>query len=191
MLFFVADDGDEDELWVADPAAGTARMVKDVNPGFFNSYDSVVAGGLFDVDGTLFFIANDGVHGQELWRTDGTAAGTRLVKDIRPGPEGSEPIPMAASGGLLLLSANDGSHGQEPWISDGTEEGTVLLAEVNPGVGDGLRYQTARDAAATPGGDQHGAGPGAVALPQLGSRGGVLGDERTSVPDRPARCPTR
>jgi ELWxxDGT repeat protein len=152
LLFFVADDGDEDELWVADPAAGTARMVKDVNPGFFNSYDSVIAGGLFDVDGTLFFIANDGVHGQELWRTDGTAAGTRLVKDIRPGPEGSEPVPMAASGGLLLLSANDGSHGQEPWISDGTEEGTILLADIFPDMNYGLRYQTARDAVATPGG---------------------------------------
>ena len=42
-------------------------------------------GNLTNVNGTLFFTANDGTHGYELWKSDGTAAGTVLVKDINPG----------------------------------------------------------------------------------------------------------
>ena len=41
------------------------------------------------VNNTLYFTADDGVHGRELWRTDGTPANTCLVKDINPGPDGS------------------------------------------------------------------------------------------------------
>ena len=56
-------------------------------PGAASSYPS----GLTDVGGTLFFTADDGSHGTELWKSDGTAAGTVLVKDIRPGAGGSYP----------------------------------------------------------------------------------------------------
>ncbi|NIP52547.1 MAG: hypothetical protein GWN61_15505, partial [candidate division Zixibacteria bacterium] len=40
---------------------------------------------LINVNGTLFFAASDGIHGYELWKSDGTAAGTVMVKDINPG----------------------------------------------------------------------------------------------------------
>ena len=46
---------------------------------------------LTNVGGTLFFAANDGTHGVELWRSDGTAGGTQMVKDINPGSNGSYP----------------------------------------------------------------------------------------------------
>ncbi|GBF00439.1 hyalin, partial [Microcystis aeruginosa NIES-298] len=50
---------------------------------------------------TLFFTANDGVNGYELWKSDGTAAGTVLVKDINPGGSWSFPENLTAVGSTL------------------------------------------------------------------------------------------
>jgi len=65
--------------------------------------------------------------------TDGTTAGTHLVKDINPGTESSEPINMLAVGDEVYFIAFDDDHGRELWRSDGTEAGTVLVADVEPG----------------------------------------------------------
>ena len=80
----------------------------------------------------LFFNGNtDG--DVELWVTNGTTAGTHLVKDINPGTESSEPINMLAVGDEVYFIAFDDDHGRELWRSDGTEAGTVLVADVEPG----------------------------------------------------------
>src|SRR5262249_5413244 len=50
------------------------------------------------------FAANDGVHGRELWRTDGTEEGTVLVKDISPGPENSNPTSLTNVNGTLFFA---------------------------------------------------------------------------------------
>ena len=81
----------------------------------------------------LYFGADDGLHGFELWRTDGTAAGTTLVRDICPGQCSSLYFGLgAAAGGRLFFNAEDGVHGFEPWVSDGTAEGTRLLLDIDP-----------------------------------------------------------
>ena len=83
---------------------------------------------------TLFFRALDGVHGDELWASDGTAAGTRLVADIWPGNGGwSYPSFLTAVGDTLFFGAADGLHGQELWASDGTAAGTRLVKDIFPG----------------------------------------------------------
>ena len=56
------------------------------------------------------------MHGIELWKSDGTAAGTVLVADIRPGSDGSSPDDLAFVNGALFFAADDGRNGREPWI---------------------------------------------------------------------------
>jgi ELWxxDGT repeat protein len=68
------------------------------------------------VNGTLFFSATDGTHGTELWRSDGTTAGTVLLADINPGSTSSNPAWLTVSGTNLFFAADDGVHGVEPWV---------------------------------------------------------------------------
>ena len=90
---------------------------------------------LTNVNGTLFFAANDGVHGTELWKSDGTAAGTVLVKDIDPAGEARTSAVGNSTNvnGTLFFTANDGTHGVELWKSDGTAAGTVMVKDIIPG----------------------------------------------------------
>lgn len=70
-----------------------------------------------NVGGTLLFAANDGVSGYELWKSDGTAAGTVQVADINVGPSGASPASLTNVNGRLFFSANDAVHG-ELWYID-------------------------------------------------------------------------
>jgi len=80
-----------------------------------------------------FFAADDGVHGRELWASDGTAAGTHLVLDVRPGAAGSEPRYLTVVGDRVFFAADDGVHGQELWVSDGTAGGTFMVLDIADG----------------------------------------------------------
>lgn len=111
------------ELWKTDGTPEGTSLVKDINAGD-NSSDPRY---LTNVNGSLFFSADDGVAGRELWKSDGTAAGTVRVKDILPGSSGSGPANLTAVDGTVYFSASDGVSGDELWKSDGTSAGTVLV----------------------------------------------------------------
>ena len=86
--------------------------------------------------GHLYFVARTEAEGIELWRTDGTAAGTQLVHDIQPGPGHGVPwvgASLTAFGGRVYLQADDGVTGMELWSSDGTGGGTALVEDIAPG----------------------------------------------------------
>lgn len=89
--------------------------------------------GFTELDGSLYFSADDGSNGRELWVTDGTEGGTVLFKDINSGSGASNPARFFEYDGNLLFTANDGSNGTELWITDGTSNGTTMVKDIWPG----------------------------------------------------------
>ncbi len=87
---------------------------------------------LTPVDGLLYFTADDGIHGRELWSTDGTPEGTLMVKDINPGAGTPAIADFKVVGGTLYFTADDGVHGRELWRTD-PSEGAVIVGDFYPG----------------------------------------------------------
>ena len=135
-LFFTAsDDVHGEELWRSNGTRAGTVLVKDIRTGDDGSDYEYEYGpsNLTAVGDTLFFTTDDGIRGQEVWRSDGTKAGTVLVRNIRPGAYGSYPGRLTAVGDELFFRARDGVHGSELWRSDGTKDGTVLVEDIRPG----------------------------------------------------------
>ncbi|HSP81726.1 MAG TPA: ELWxxDGT repeat protein, partial [Myxococcaceae bacterium] len=141
LLFFSADDGVHGrELWVSDGTAAGTHLVEDIRPG---PDDAVPTPSPFTPDdpprliafkGVLYFSANDGVRGQELWRSEGTAAGTYLVEELNPGPEGSSPRRFIRGGdGALYFVANE-EFDVHLWRSTGAPGSVSVLERVEDNV---------------------------------------------------------
>jgi ELWxxDGT repeat protein len=139
-IYFVAEDGTHGyELWKTDGTGNGTMMVKDINPGSGNSFVVTSTEGYFAALGnTIYFAAGDETNGAELWKSDGTEAGTVLVKDIEPdntlGAQfGSNPGYLYAFNGKVYFSAYRALDGREPWVTDGTANGTQLIKDLAPG----------------------------------------------------------
>ena len=104
------------------------QLLKDIRPG--NNGTPTFLTTLGD---QLIFQANDEVNGGELWVSDGTEAGTEMLKDIYVGSTPSNPSNMTFFDDKVVFTANDGVTGTELWITDGTELGTELLKDISPG----------------------------------------------------------
>ena len=88
----------------------------------------------------VYFGGLDTQNGAELWTSDGTPQGTRILKDLYPGFGWGSPSRLTPiGGGRFLFLAEDPKHGIELWISDGTVAGTRLFVDLNPGTGSGFR----------------------------------------------------
>lgn len=128
-VIFTADDGEHGrELWGHEEGRG-ARLLTELSPGLAAG---AVAATLLVVDDVAYFAGIDPEHGTELWVTDGTPEGTRLVRDLAPGPANGivvrDPLGVVLAGKLYFF-ATDGEHGYQLWSTDGTGTGTEAVSD--------------------------------------------------------------
>jgi ELWxxDGT repeat protein len=108
--------------------AQVATRVKNINPTGNSN-----AAGFTELNGKIYFAASDGVNGYELWSSDGTEAGTAMVKDINPNGDGLQTtIEFLKYNNKLIFCGNDGVTGKEIWETDGTAAGTRLIKDIRP-----------------------------------------------------------
>ncbi|HET9766153.1 MAG TPA: hypothetical protein VFS60_04865 [Thermoanaerobaculia bacterium] len=122
-LFFSAQDGEygAPALYViVGPGAAPRRLVD-----LTSSIRATAAAGA-----RIFYLTGD-YASTELWTSDGTAAGTRMLRSFPRGTY-SESGWLEAAGNRVLFAADDGTHGPQVWRSDGTTAGTVRLTTLAP-----------------------------------------------------------
>ena len=105
-------------------ARGTQQLTNFVGYGA-----SAYADSMTPLGSKTLFITDDGVHGTELWVTDGTTDGTKLLKDIAPGASSSfsYAIQIAVMGNKAYFAASSGELDHALWSTNGTTEGTQLV----------------------------------------------------------------
>ncbi len=134
-LFFINEYSETTmALWKSDGTATGTSLITPLPLPSFSLDTALDTYGIHAATENLYFFAiNDQVHGVELWRSDGTAGGTSLVNDIRPGPEGASLRNPFVYANILYFAADDGQSGVELWRSDGTTSGTWRVKDINPG----------------------------------------------------------
>ncbi|WP_445453725.1 ELWxxDGT repeat protein [Flavobacterium sp. 25HG05S-40] len=125
-IYFVAGNGTNFKLYSSD---GTTAGTQLVGPTAGNG----VVWDLTVYNNNLYFTYDDGVHGLELWKSNGTTAGTAMLKDIYTGttgggiPYSSLPRYFTVCNGLLFFQASTAARAQGLWVTNGTEAGTQML----------------------------------------------------------------
>lgn len=115
------------ELWITDGTAEGTMLLKGVTNGKPSGIDEYLLSNTLVFKDKLYFLANDSIHGKELWCSNGTPEGTRLVKDVNPGINGSGiKFGKALNNKFFFLAYNE-LYGYEWWVSNGTSAGTFLI----------------------------------------------------------------
>lgn len=151
-VFFNASDPAANTLrglYVTDgTSTGTIRLTEATEAPF--SYSGTY--NAFECNGKFIFEKHTTANGVELWATDGTVAGTQLIKDINPGSGNGISLSFGIPTGKykvinnkLYFNANDGVNGEEMWVTDGTTAGTFMLKDINVGNGNGISHNQGAD----------------------------------------------
>ncbi len=127
VFFSAYTDDNGQELWVTNAAKTSAKLVKDMNTTAITG-SAVYSAGMALDSNTLIFTAYTTEYGFELWKTDGTDAGTVLIKDINPGEHSSNPNVYAVVNGKAYFGAYDEATDSEAvYVTDGTAIGTKKI----------------------------------------------------------------
>lgn len=105
-------------------------LLKDINKGTADAIPEY----LTEFNNKIYFAVNDGIHGIELWETDGTEKNTKLVVDINPNGDANVRS-LVVFNNKLYFAADDGTNGLELWESDGTSAGTMMVKDIYNGGG--------------------------------------------------------
>ena len=142
VFYFTAVTSDKgDQLWKSDGTEENTVPVKDMDPNSSARDQDLFSTDFFyghkkqgdDINGLLFFAAKNGDYGIELWKSDGTDAGTVMVKDLMAGINfSSRPGDFVELNNTLYFAANDLDNSRNLWKSDGTEMGTVMVKSFGP-----------------------------------------------------------
>lgn len=137
-LYFTADEGvNGRELWKSDGTSAGTTLVRDISAGTASTFASYFDPAFVAVGNTLFFVADDGNLREELWKTDGTSAGTVMLRDIAKGYVFAPRHQLAAVGTTVFFFDTTVAAGRELWKTDGTIAGTVMVKELAPGAESG------------------------------------------------------
>ena len=112
---------------------GTATGTYRISPSNVSVSGNIIISG-----NKIYFFATDGINGKEPWVSDGTLAGTQLLKNIHPTTvdnnfDTSSVRFLSADATKAFFIANDGTTGNELWVTDGTTAGTNLVLDIFQG----------------------------------------------------------
>ena len=114
------------ELFKTTGNTGNLTLIKDINTSGDSNPASVT-----EIGGLLYFSADNGSVGQELWKSNGfNGSGTLLIKDINASGD-SNPSKFFQFGTDIFFVADDGTNGIELWKTDGSNAGTMLVKNIN------------------------------------------------------------
>ena len=136
MYFFLySPQTASEQFWITDGTALGTRIVKTLYLGREKGASGLFLSQTFEKEMVffnqqIFFTFYSQNEGQELWKTNGTANGTVIVKDIYKGKESSNPEYLTVYNGSLYFAASTYNDGRELWVSDGTNAGTKMFKDV-------------------------------------------------------------
>jgi len=152
-LYFTADDGIHGmELWSTTGSRDGTEMVQDLNEVKVNPENkksnrtrSSNPANLTVFQNKLYFAADDGIHGAELWSTTGDKNGIEMVLDTntekdaddkdRKRTNSSNPSNLTVYAGKLYFTADDAVNGVQLWSTTGSENGTEMVRLIGKGPG--------------------------------------------------------
>lgn len=136
LLFFSAqteNNSNTRQIWTSNGTAAGTLKITDFDS---SKYDIQISNKSYQVVNNIYFFSirrwADNVY--ELWRSDGTAAGTFKLINL-PSYLDNRFQAIGAGGLYYFVPWQDKDYGRELWASDGTVAGTRMVKDINPGTG--------------------------------------------------------